>query len=105
MTNAFKLRTSIRARRLMRATLATIAAAGCSPAVTTVQTGPAPVAASNPLFVESTLPYHAPRFDLIRNEDYQPAIEEGMRQDLAEISAIAKQTKPPTFDNTIVAME
>jgi peptidyl-dipeptidase Dcp len=60
---------------------------------------------SNPLFVESTLPFHAPRFDLIRNEDYQPALEEGMRQNLAEIDVIAKQTTPPTFDNTIVAME
>jgi len=28
-----------------------------------------------------------------------------MRQQLAEIDAIAKQTQPPTFDNTIVAME
>jgi peptidyl-dipeptidase Dcp len=60
---------------------------------------------SNPLFTESTLPYHAPRFDLIQNEDYQPALEEGMRQHLVEIDAIAKQTQPPTFDNTIVAME
>jgi peptidyl-dipeptidase Dcp len=60
---------------------------------------------SNPLFVESTLPYHAPRFDLIRNEHYQPALEEGMRQQLMEIDVMAKQTTPPTFDNTIVAME
>ena len=60
---------------------------------------------TNPFFVESTLPYHAPRFDLIHNEDYQVALEEGMRQQLVEIDAIAKQTAPPTFDNTIVAME
>src|SRR5205814_3969084 len=60
---------------------------------------------SNPFFVESTLPYHAPRVDLIHNEDYQVALEEGMRQELVEIDAIAKQTAPPTFDNTIVAME
>ncbi|MDQ6689184.1 MAG: peptidyl-dipeptidase Dcp [Gemmatimonadota bacterium] len=62
-------------------------------------------AGSNPFFVESALPYQAPRFDLIRNAHYQPALEEGMRQQLAEIDAIAKQTQPPTFDNTIVAME
>jgi len=62
-------------------------------------------AGSNPFFSESTLPFHAPRFDLIRNEHYQPALEEGMRQELAEIDAIAKQMEPPTFDNTIVAME
>jgi len=60
---------------------------------------------TNPFFVESTLAYHAPRFDLIHNEDYQVALEEGMRQQLVEIDAIAKQTAPPTFDNTIVAME
>ena len=66
---------------------------------------PPAAAGSNPLFVESTLPYHAPRFDLIRNEHYQPAIEEGMRQHLAEIDVIARQMTAPTFDNTIVAME
>jgi peptidyl-dipeptidase Dcp len=65
----------------------------------------AAVPGSNPLFVESTLPYHAPRFDLIRNEHYQPALEEGMRRHLAEIDVIAKLMQPPAFDNTIVAME
>jgi peptidyl-dipeptidase Dcp len=74
-------------------------------ASTTSTPTPVGAATSNPLFVESTLPFHAPRFDLIRNEDYQPALEEGMRQNLAEIDVIAKQTQPPTFDNTIVAME
>ena len=88
-------------------TVCAIAALSCAPVATQIGTAPAPVgvSGSNPLFVESTLPYHAPRFDLIRNEDYQPALEEGMRQQLAEIDAIAKQTRPPTFDNTIVAME
>ena len=84
-----------------------IAVIGCAPVATQTASTPAAVVArgSNPLLVESTLPYHAPRFDLIRNEDYQPALEEGMRQQIAEIDAIAKQTTPPTFDNTIVAME
>jgi len=70
------------------------------------RSGTAPLpAGSNPFFSESTLPFHAPRFDLIRNEHYEPALEEGMRQELAEIDAIAKQTDAATFDNTIVAME
>jgi len=88
-------------------TLCSIAASSCAPVAAPPASTPAPVVAagSNPFFVESTLPFHAPRFDLIRNEDYQPALEEGMRQQLAEIDAIAKQTQPPTFDNTIVAME
>ena len=82
-------------------------AGACAPATTTnTAAAPAPsVVASNPLFVESTLPYEAPRFDLIRNEHYQPALEEGIRQWLAQVDSIAKQTTPPSFDNTIVAME
>jgi len=65
-------------------------ATACAPSTTSSTTAaPAPVvSASNPLFVESTLPYHAPRFDLIRNEHYQPAIEEGIRLQLAEIDAV-----------------
>jgi peptidyl-dipeptidase Dcp len=92
--------------------LTSVAATSCTPAFSTFGSpslAPSlarPVAsAPNPLLVESTLPYHAPRFDLIRNEDYQPALEEGMRQHLAEIDAIAKQMQPPSFENTIVAME
>jgi peptidyl-dipeptidase Dcp len=89
--------------------LSASALVACAPATVTTGNPPATSTsganAGNPLFVESTLPYHAPRFDLIRNEHYQPALEEGMRQQLAEIDAIAKQTAPPTFENTIVAME
>jgi len=59
----------------------------------------------NPLLSASTLPFQAPPFDQIRNEDYQPAFEEGMRQQLAEMGTIADQTAPATFDNTIVRME
>ena len=83
-------------------------AGACAPAATTTSgvSTPVPAATSaNPFFVESNLPYHAPRFDLIRNEHYQPALEEGIRQWLAEVDSIAKQTQPPTFDNTIGAME
>jgi peptidyl-dipeptidase Dcp len=88
---------------------AAIIAGACAPYVTPSQRTGAPATsasyASNPFIVESTLPYHAPPFDRIRNEHYQPALEEGMRQQLAEIDAIAKQLVPPTFDNTIVPME
>jgi peptidyl-dipeptidase Dcp len=59
----------------------------------------------NPLLVESTLPLHYPRFDQIRNEDFQPALEQAMAQHRQEIEAIAGNPDKPTFDNTIVAME
>jgi len=60
---------------------------------------------SNPFFTESALPFHAPPFDKIQDSHYLPAIEEGMRQQLAEIGAIADSAEPPTFANTIEAME
>src|SRR4051812_24324870 len=93
--------------RLALTLLPATALTACAPtSVGTATAAPTPaVGSANPFFVESTLPYHAPRFDVIRNEDYQPALEEGMRQQLAEIDAIARQTAPPSFDNTIVAME
>ena len=59
----------------------------------------------NPLFAPSTLSFGAPPFDQIRDTDYQPAIERGMREQLAEVAAIANQTDAPTFENTIVALE
>ncbi|MFY9646847.1 MAG: peptidyl-dipeptidase Dcp [Terriglobales bacterium] len=60
---------------------------------------------SNPFYSPSTLPFHAPPFDRIKDEDFQPAIEAGMAQQEAEILSIANNPDAPTFDNTIVAME
>ncbi|MGE7137280.1 peptidyl-dipeptidase Dcp [Luteibacter sp. NPDC031894] len=59
----------------------------------------------NPLLTQSTLPFQAPPFDKIVDADFQPALEEGMKQQLAEIEAIANASEEPTFENTIVAME
>jgi len=60
---------------------------------------------SNPFYAESTLPFHAPPFDKIKDTDYQPAIEAGMAQQREEVSKIANDPAAPTFENTIVAME
>ena len=60
---------------------------------------------SNPFYAPSTLPFHAPPFDKIKDGDYQPAIEAGMEQELKEIEAIADNPAAPTFENTLVAME
>ena len=69
----------------------------------------APTASSlsddNPFAHPSPLLYQAPQFDRIHDADYQPAIEEGIRQNRAEVDAIANQSAAATFDNTIVAME
>ncbi|WP_440999400.1 M3 family metallopeptidase [Fodinibius sp. SL11] len=60
---------------------------------------------NNPLFSASSLPYEAPNFDAIKVEHYRPAFEKGMKQELEEIETIATNPEPPTFENTIVAME
>jgi peptidyl-dipeptidase Dcp len=59
----------------------------------------------NPFFAPSSLPFQAPPFDKIKDEDYQPAIEAGMAEQRKEVQAIADNPAAPTFENTIVAME
>jgi peptidyl-dipeptidase Dcp len=59
----------------------------------------------NPFYAASSLPFEAPPFDRIQDSDYQPAIEAGMAQQLAEIRAIADNPDLPTFENTLVELE
>jgi peptidyl-dipeptidase Dcp len=73
---------------------------GCGPSEK-----PDVTARANPFEQASTLPYQAPDFRAIRDSDYQPAIEEGMRRHMEEVEKIAGQSAPPTFDNTIGALE
>lgn len=54
---------------------------------------------------DSTLPFQAPDFTKISDEDYEPAFEEAMTIHKAEIEAIKNNTAEPNFDNTIVALE
>jgi peptidyl-dipeptidase Dcp len=70
----------------------------------TVLAAPAALA-GNPLATASTLPFHYPQFDKIKDEHFIPAFNEGMRQQLKEVDAIANNKAAPSFDNTIVAME
>jgi len=60
---------------------------------------------TNPLLVHSGLTYGTPAFDKIKNEHFAPALEQGMAEQAAGITAIATNSEPPTFENTIVAME
>ncbi len=59
----------------------------------------------NPFYAPSTLPFQAPPFDKIKDSDYQPAIDAGMAQQIKEVEAIANNPAPPTFENTLVALE
>ncbi|SHK46156.1 peptidyl-dipeptidase Dcp [Pseudonocardia thermophila] len=60
---------------------------------------------TNPFLAPSPLPFGYPDFGAIREEHYLPAFTAGMAEQRAEVAAIADNPEPPTFENTIVAME
>lgn len=60
---------------------------------------------TNPFLSQSKLPYQAPDFAHIKDADFKPAFDEGMKIHLEEILKIANNTEAPTFENTLVAME
>ena len=59
----------------------------------------------NPLLTPSAAPFGAPQFDRIRKEDYLPAFEQAIRLAREEVDAIASNPQPPTFANTVEALE
>ena len=59
----------------------------------------------NPFFAEYNTPHQTAPFDKIKFEHYKPAFLEGMKQEQAEVLAIANSTEEPTFANTIEAFE
>lgn len=61
--------------------------------------------AVNPLLHEWTGPYGLPPFREIRPEHFEPAFEVAMREQLAEVDAIAIAAEPPTFLNTAEAFD
>ena len=106
-------------RKLPLVSLTALALAACTTAADTT-TEAAPVVVATPvdvpyapaipagtgIFAEaSTLPFHAPDFTRIKDSDYQPAIEQGIAIQQAEVDAIAGNPAAPTFDNTIVPLE
>ena len=59
----------------------------------------------NPFGTPSPLPFSLPPFDRIQPEHYGPAFDAGMAQHRAEVEAIAANVEPPTFANTLLALE
>jgi len=57
------------------------------------------------LLEQSRLPFQAPPFDKIKDADFAPAFDQAMATGLKEFDAIANNPAPPTFENTVVAME
>ncbi|KTR08969.1 M3 family metallopeptidase, partial [Curtobacterium citreum] len=60
---------------------------------------------ANPFDAPSTLPYALPPFDDVRLEHFRPAFDAGIAEQRAEVEVIATDPAPPTFENTLVALE
>jgi peptidyl-dipeptidase Dcp len=61
--------------------------------------------ANNVLFKPSPLQYMAPEFNKFGTKDYEAAFDAGIAQHTAQIQAIANNSAPATFENTLVEME
>src|SRR3546814_32260 len=101
----------MKAHFLARTALAALLA-GCAitPAAAATESDTAAQAAAVPqatsyFAADSTLPFLAPDFTRITEADYEPAFEQGMAIQKAEIEAIVGNPAAPTFENTIVALE
>ena len=60
---------------------------------------------TNPFLTQWDTPYGIPPFDQIQEDDYLPALEEGINQSMAAVKAIVDNTQEPTFDNVIAAYD
>jgi peptidyl-dipeptidase Dcp len=61
--------------------------------------------AGNPFMEEWNTPYGIPPFSAIKDEHYMPAFKKGILELRADIAAILENPEPPTFENTILALE
>ena len=53
----------------------------------------------------NALPNNLPPFDLIKAEYYKPAFLAGIKDDSIEIESITNNSKAPTFENTVLALD
>src|SRR5690242_21780619 len=59
----------------------------------------------NPLLSDWTTPFGLPPFDVIRDEDFGPAVDAALEEARGNIRGIAEDPEAPTFANTIAALE
>ncbi|MGB5160902.1 MAG: M3 family metallopeptidase, partial [Thermoanaerobaculia bacterium] len=91
---------------MFAATAAVILVVGCGEKSTEMTDKTANSGQDNILLAEWVGPYGGvPAFDQMDLEAVRPALETGMELNLQEVDAIASNPEPPTFENTIVALE
>jgi peptidyl-dipeptidase Dcp len=86
-------------KALLLLTLILFAAAGCA------KKAVEPPAPGNPLLTDFQTPFGVPPFGEIRPEHFMPAFEKGISDQKAEIDRIVKNPEPPTFANTLEALD
>ena len=59
----------------------------------------------NPFLTPYATPHQTAPFDKVKNDDYLPALTEGLAQGRKDVDAIVDNPAQPTFENTIVALE
>ncbi len=64
-----------------------------------------PLAASNPLLQPWNTPFGLPPFEAVQAEHFEPAFDEALKQHRAEIDAIGADPQPPSFENTVAALD
>jgi peptidyl-dipeptidase Dcp len=60
---------------------------------------------NNPFYKTWETPFQTPPFDEIKIENYLPAFEEGIKQQMAEVDLIVNSKDTPTYENIIGALE
>ena len=61
--------------------------------------------AGNPFRQQWDTPYGIPPFSAIQDSHYMPAIKKGILEQREDIQAIINNPEPPSFENTIVALD
>ena len=64
-----------------------------------------PIATSNPLLQPWDTPFGLPPFEAVRAEHFEPAFDEALKRHRAEVDAIGADPQPPSFENTIAALD
>lgn len=64
-----------------------------------------PASGTNPFFQEWTTPFGVPPFQDIKPEHFLPAFRQAIAEQRREVEGIASNPEPPTFANTIEAMD
>ena len=64
-----------------------------------------PSATTNPLLQPWTAPHGLPPFEAVKAEHFEPAFEVALAQHRVEVEAIGANPQPPSFHNTVAALD